>query len=294
MLWAGHDRSHDRGEDGTVHTRAGGTHRTALRPLLRAAHIGPAVAVTTIAALLAVALDLPARTGVAVTAAVFAGQLTIGWGNDLRDVDRDREVGRSDKPLATGDLAARPVLRCMVVAGVACVVLSLLAGWRSGATHLVLLVGSGHLYNLRCKATPWSWLPYAVAFGSLPAVVSLADDPSVWPPAWMAGAAAVLGVAAHLLNALPDLDDDATTGVRGLPHRLGDVRSRRTATALLVLASAATVLGPAGAPSAWAWAALVVVVALAGVALLGDGRTPFRAAVAIALTDVALLATAAA
>lgn len=262
-------------------------------PLLRAAHIGPSVAVTTIAGLLALALGLPWYDGVVVTLAVFTGQLTIGWGNDLLDADRDREVGRPDKPLANGDLTPSVVRRWLVIAGAACVVLSLLAGWRSGVTHLAI-VALGHLYNLSVKATPWSWLPYAMAFGGLPAVVSLANSPPQWPPVWMLGAAATLGVAAHFLNALPDLEDDAATGVRGLPHRLGAFGSRIVATVLLVVASVVVVLGPAGTPAAWSWTALIVVVALAALALRGQGRTPFYAAVSIAVLDVALLTVVAA
>jgi 4-hydroxybenzoate polyprenyltransferase len=277
-----------------VTTRADAARPPALPPILRAAHFGPSVAVTAIVALLALALGLPAYRGVVVTAAVFTGQLTIGWGNDLLDAGRDREVGRSDKPLVRSDLTPSSVLRWLVVAAAACVVLSLLAGWRSGVTHLALGVAFGHLYNLYFKATPWSWLPYAVAFGSLPAVVSLADTPPQWPPTWMVGTAAALGVAAHFLNTLPDLDDDAATGVRGLPHRVGATRSRLIATALLVLASAVAVLGPDGAPATWTWAALAVVVGLAALALVGRGKAPFYAAVAIALVDVVLLAVVAA
>jgi hypothetical protein len=63
---------------------------------------------------------------------------------------------------------------------------------------------------------------------------------------------------------------------------------------LLVLASAVVVLGPAGAPATWAWAALAVVVGLAVLALVGRGKAPFYAAVAIALVDVVLLAMVAA
>jgi 4-hydroxybenzoate polyprenyltransferase len=291
VKWA---RERDRSEDGTVTTRAGAGRPAVVLPLLRAAHFGPSVAVTTIVALLALALGLPVHAVVVVTLAVFTGQLTIGWGNDLLDVDRDREVGRPDKPLANRDLTPSLVRRWLLLAGVACVMLSLLAGWRSGATHLGLLVASGHLYNVYFKATPWSWLPYAVAFGSLPAVVSLANSPPEWPPMWMVGTAATLGIAAHFLNTLPDLEDDAATGVRGLPHRLGAIRSRLVATALLVLASVVAVLGPAGAPATWAWTALAVVVALAALALFGRGRTPFYAAITIALADVALLAVVAA
>lgn len=260
-----------------------------LVPLLRAAHIGPALAVTCVVALLAAGADLTATQAAVVTAAVFTGQLTIGWGNDLLDAGRDRQVGRTDKPLASGELAPGPVRRALVGAAAACVVLSLLAGWRSGLTHLGLGVAFGHLYNLYFKATPLSWLPYAVAFGSLPAVVTLAGEPPMWPPTWMVLTAAALGVAAHFLNTLPDFEADEATGIQGLPHRLGASASRFVATTLLLVGSAVAVLGPVGAPGAWAWPVLGVVAALAVVALVGRGKAPFRAAVAIALVDVILL-----
>ena len=44
----------------------------------------------------------PLARGLLVTAAVLAGQLSIGWSNDLIDARRDRAVGRTDKPLAVG------------------------------------------------------------------------------------------------------------------------------------------------------------------------------------------------
>jgi 4-hydroxybenzoate polyprenyltransferase len=278
-----------RDEDGTVTHPAAAARTPTVLPLLRAAHLGPTLAVATIAALLAIALDLAWPVAAVVTLAVLAGQLTIGWANDLLDAERDRSVGRTDKPLVSGELTEQYVQRSLTGAAVACVVLSLLAGWRSGLTHLALLVASGHVYNLRLKATPWSWLPYAVAFGSLPAVVSLAGSPPAWPPWWMIVAASTLGVGAHVLNALPDLADDAATGVGGLPHRLGAGPSRILATALLVAASVVAVLGPAGAPAAAGVAALVVVAVLAAVALLGRGKVPFTAAVAIALVNVVVL-----
>jgi 4-hydroxybenzoate polyprenyltransferase len=262
-------------------------------PMLRAAHIGPSVAVTCLVALLAVDQRLPAYRGVVVTAAVFAGQLTIGWGNDLLDAGRDRQVGRRDKPLANGELRASTVVQALAVAAVACVALSFLAGWRSALVHLLLVVAFGHLYNLGLKSSPWSWLPYAVAFGSLPAVVTWADVPGHWPPAWMMGTACALGVAAHFLNTLPDLVADAATGVRGLPHRLGPAVSRAVAIVLLVGASVVAAFGPAGSPGAAAVVALVAVAVLAVVAAVGRGRMPFQAAITIALVDVVLLTVAA-
>lgn len=263
-----------------------------LLPLLRAAHIGPSLAVTTAVALLAVRQDVAITTVVVLTAAVLAGQLTVGWGNDMLDAPRDRAVGRTDKPLATGELDPALVRHCLLAAALACVVLSLLTGWRSGLLHLGVGVAAGHAYNLRLKATVFSWLPYAVAFGALPAVVTLAGTSPRWPPAWMVVTAALLGVGAHVLNALPDLADDAATGVRGLPHRLGPIVSRVLATALLLLGTTVAVLALHATASGWARAALVAAALLGGVALLGRGKVPFYAAIAVALVDVALLLAA--
>lgn len=255
--------------------------------LVRTCHPEPTLAVTALAGLLALRLGHDAATLALVVAAVFTGQLTVGWSNDLVDAGRDRAVGRADKPLATGRVSVRTVGVALAVAAAATVILSLVLGAAPGSLHL-LLVGCGVAYNVVLKRTALSWLPYAVAFGLLPAVASLALDSPVWPPWWMVAAGALLGVGAHLVNVLPDLEDDAATGVRGLPHRLGPARARLAAVVVLATASVLVVLGP-GRPPGWAWAGLGVVGILVVTALRGRGPTPFRAAMAIALVDVVLL-----
>ena len=216
---------------------------------------------------------MPWRNGLLVTAAVFTGQLTIGWGNDLLDRERDRASGRTDKPLASGALTTSSVLVSLGVAGAACVLLSFSVGWRSALVHLLLGVASGHAYNLWLKSTVMSWLPYALAFGTLPAVVTLASPSPYWPAGSLMASAAALGVGAHFLNTLPDFEDDAATGVQGLPHRLGRTGSRVSATVLLLAASVVAILGSTTS-SVWSWCALAGTAALAGVALLGRGRRP--------------------
>lgn len=260
-----------------------------LAGLARACHPGPTVAVTTLTALLAAGAGHTLARGALVTAAVGTGQLTIGWSNDLIDAGRDRLVGRADKPVARGEVTEAVVRRALAVAGVLCVLLSLACGLASAAVHLLLGVTSGWAYNLGLKRTVWSAVPYAVAFGALPAVVTLALPAPTWPPAWVVLAGALLGVGAHLLNALPDLADDEQTGVRGLPHRLGARWVRWLAPAVLVLASAAALVGPAGAPSPLAWAAFALCLVLAAVAVTGRGKVPFAAAIGIAAVDVAAL-----
>ncbi|GAA4692363.1 UbiA family prenyltransferase [Nocardioides conyzicola] len=256
--------------------------------LVRSAHPGPALAVTVLAVALAVSADLSGGRVALVAGAVAAGQLSVGWSNDLIDRHRDRQVGRSDKPLATGALSATLTARACAIAVAATVVLSLLCGLVAGVVHLGC-VAVAWAYNLGLKSTPFSWLPYALAFGGLPVFVELADPGAGPPPLWMPVSAALLGVGAHLVNALPDLADDEATGVRGLPHRLGPRRTRWLAVAVLVLASVVIVLGSAAVP---VWLVVVVLTAVAGlgvVALVADGRTPFQAAIGIALADAVML-----
>jgi len=260
-----------------------------VRALLSASHPGPSVAVTALTFVLSVAVGHGVGRALLVAAAVAAGQLTIGWSNDLIDLAADRQVHRTDKPVARGDVEPGAVRAAIAVAGVACVVLSVLCGPASAAVHLLAGVGSGWAYNLGVKATPWSWLPYAVAFGGLPVFVSLTEDADQIPPLWLPVAGALLGVGAHFVNVLPDLADDAATGVRGLPHRLGARWSPVVAAAVLVTAAVVIVVGAPVHSAVVAVVALVVTAGLAAVALFAHGRAPFRAAIAMALVDVAML-----
>ena len=112
------------------------------------------------------------------------------------------------------------------------------------------------------------------------------------PPVWVPASAALLGVGAHLVNALPDLADDEATGIRGLPHRIGDHATRVVAVVVLVLASAIIAVGTDSVPGPLLAVAVAAVVALAACALVGRGQAPFRAAIGIALVDVVLLVAA--
>ena len=216
-------------------TGRGGSSGAVLRALLGSAHLGPALAVTVLAALLAGAQGLGAARGALVVAAVLAGQLSIGWSNDLVDLARDRAAGRARQAAGHGrQRRVRRVRAACAAAVVACVVLSLAVRLRRRSGAPACCVAAGWAYNLGLKATLWSWLPYAVAFGGLHRL----RGPGRTAGAALvvaASAAALLGVGAHLLNVLPDLADDAATGVRGLPHRARRAAgSPRVAAAVLV------------------------------------------------------------
>lgn len=263
-------------------------------------HPGPTVAVTVLTALLAFDAGLGAVRTALVTSAVLAGQLSIGWSNDLLDRDRDHQVGREDKPIARGLVGVNTVRRATLLALVACALLSFACGWRSAAVHLMLGVASGWAHNLGVKGTRFSPVPYAVAFGSLPAVVWLARADPALPPWWMLLAGSLLGVGAHLLNALPDLAADTATNVSGLPQRLGARRVQRLAPVALLAGSVVVAVAPGSRPLGWVALAVASVLAAVaghlGVAPRRDvmpskapGRLPFMAAIGIAVVDVVAL-----
>lgn len=262
--------------------------------LARATHPGPAVAVTVVGTLLAVAAGVgPGRT-VLVCAAVLAGQLSIGWSNDWLDADRDRAVARPDKPVVQGAVEPHLLRTAALASLAAAVVLSLLLGVVPGLLLLVL-VASGWAYNAGLKRTAASGLPYVTGFGALPAGVVAAAPGTPAAPWWLVAAGGALGAAAHLANVAPDIEDDLATGVRGLPHRLGPVPSAITCAVLLLGASLVLVLGPDGPPTAAGWTGLAVAVPAAVVAALAGTvrfRTPaFPAVMLLTVLDVVLLLT---
>jgi 4-hydroxybenzoate polyprenyltransferase len=137
-----------------------------------------------------------------------------------------------------------------------------------------------------------SVVPYAVSFACLPSFVVLGTGAR--PPAWLVVAGGLLGAGAHFVNALPDLGDDERTGVRGLPHLLGQRGSLAAAGVLLLAATATLAFGPAGGPSWPGYVALAVAVAVLPVSWYAvrrdpGSKLPFRAVMVVALLDVVLL-----
>ncbi|MEU8569864.1 UbiA family prenyltransferase [Streptomyces pathocidini] len=289
--------------------------------LLAACHPLPSAAVTVLVTVLAASAG---RSGVGcalVACAVLAGQLSVGWCNDAIDAHRDVAAGRSGKPVVAGAVTAGGVRAAALCALVLCVPLSLASGMAAGVVHLAG-VAAAWAYNLGLKSTAWSWFPYAIGFGGLPAFVTLGLPGRPWPPWWVVAAAALLGVGAHLANVLPDIDDDLRHGVRGWPQRLGATRARLllpvpllAATGLLILPNGPVAGGGTGEWRAgWAaglsggWAAgwlggrlggwlvpgavfAAVVAVSCGAAAVGRSRprVPFLVAIGVAALDVALL-----
>lgn len=284
------------GRGGSTSTAGARRVRDTALGLALACHTGPTVVVTALAGAVAVAVGAPARTAAVVVASVLLGQLSIGWSNDWIDAPRDLAVHRSDKPVVRGLVGPQTLRAAAVAAAVAGLVLPLALGADAAAAHLVV-VASGWLYNVGMKSSTWSWLPYAAAFGALPAFVVLALPGDARPAVWAVVVGALLGVGAHLANVLPDLDDDAATGVRGLPHVLGRRVTGVLAPVLLAGGAATAVVAPPDAPAP----GVVAVGVLAGVLGAAAGmvglarptsRLPFTLAMVVAgLCVVALVAS---
>lgn len=188
-------------------------------PLVRASHIQPTLAVTAITTALAISVGRGLGS-VWVLLAVLSGQLSVGWSNDYLDRVRDARSHRIDKPIVARQVSASLVGACALVAVVVCIPLSMFSGWRAGTVHLVA-VSLAWVYNIKLKSTAASVVPYLFAFGLLPAFVTLGLAGHPWPQPWAMIAASLLGIGAHFVNVLPDLEADRATGVCGLPHRLG-------------------------------------------------------------------------
>lgn len=264
--------------------------------LIRSSHPEPGGAVTIAMTLLGIGAGHRGWAILGIFLAVGATQLSVGWVNDWLDADRDKRAGRHDKPVAEGAVSRRTVGIAGLIAGLAIPVL----GLPFGGLPTVLITVAGVfalLYDWPLKSTPLSVVPYLVTFGLLPAFVVVALPGHPAPPAWLVAAGALLGGGAHFANVLPDLDDDAATGVRGLPHLLGATGSSIAAAMLLLAATLTLVFGPPGSPSAAAWtaaAASVVILPLGWYAASrarGRRVAMFRAVIIVALIDVVLLIT---
>ena len=259
--------------------------------LARSSHPGPSVAVTVITVGLGFGAGLDPVRLVLLGSAMLAGQLSVGLSNDWIDAERDAVVGRTDKPIALDLIGAAAVRNAAFVCAGLMIVLALPLGW---LTELVLgvAIGAAWLYNVGLKKSLFSIIPYLFGFGALPAIATLSRPVPAAPAPWALGVGALLGAAAHFANTLPDLDDDATTGVRGLPHLLGRRWSSALTYLVLLAASLLEFFGTGGfgfLPGELGLAASVVIAIVGGAVILRPTRWHFRLIIVAAVIDVVVL-----
>ena len=206
--------------------------------LIRASHFPQTVAMILFLTVAAVITSVQGLNLAMFIAAVLCGQLSVGWLNDFVDASLDGSVARSDKPVVAGTLQRSALKVPIAIALILVVPLSILAaGFIGGLAH-ILAVASAHVYNLYLSRTIWSWLPYAVSFGLLPLFVAQTASAALWPQTLMITLFSLVGVIAHLLNALPDIEIDRKAGKGGLAVSLGRQKSLLLAAGLSALAIA--------------------------------------------------------
>jgi 4-hydroxybenzoate polyprenyltransferase len=211
-----------------------------VKGLLKAAHFGPTLIVTTISFAVATFYwwEGPAYV---IAFGVFTGQLVVGWSNDLYDFEDDLKHQRSKKPLVSGLITKKYLqkwLRFMLPFSFVANLLGPL-GIKGGLLYM-LGIACGVAYNFYFKFSILSPLPYAIAFAALPTSVAISKD--INPPMWMIFGGALFGMAAHFINVIKDMDQDQASGIKGLPQRLGKTKSIAAAAVLIALGISALIL----------------------------------------------------
>jgi 4-hydroxybenzoate polyprenyltransferase len=261
--------------------------------LIKSTHPIPSFSVTLLTVLFGLSYFLPFEHLALIGLCVLAQQFSVGLSNDWLDYDRDKSVNRQDKPAAQGKVSAKLVRNSSITAGFTALALAFIFGWPSGLM-MALMLAVGWSYNLGLKSNGFSVVPYAIGFGMLPVFVTLSFEQPQLPSWWVILAASLLGISAHFANALPDLLEDRKTGVRALPHILGQ---RVSALVIAGTAILATTIVVTQSPSlnfviALTGFALTVGLALAASALALKSKPPrviFHLLIAASFVNVVLL-----
>jgi 4-hydroxybenzoate polyprenyltransferase len=202
-----------------------------MKALLKASHFGPTMLVSTIAFGFA---NYYWWEGPALVIAfgVFTGQLIVGWSNDLYDFEDDLKHNRLNKPLVAKTISKEQLqkwLRFMVPFSFIANLLGPL-GVKGGLVYM-FGIACGVAYNFYFKFSLLSPLPYAIAFAALPSCIAISKD--ITPPLWMWLGGALLGMAAHFINVIKDMNEDRVSQIEGLPQRLGTKYSIVASTILI-------------------------------------------------------------
>jgi 4-hydroxybenzoate polyprenyltransferase len=270
-----------------------GPHVSRVRALIAATGPGPLVITAMVTALTAHAATRGIGPPLAAPS-ILAGQLSVGWSNDACDAARDLTAGRTDKPVARGDISVGAVWIAAFSALAVAAILSLLIGPRWLLINTIL-VGAAWVYNLGLKSTWASGVMFLVGFAPLPAFATSTLPGQPWPTWQVMAASGSVGLGTHFANVLPDLAGDRIAGVRGLPQivaaRWGAPAVRAVAIVLLLAASVLLVV--AAIPSR-RWVPVTGLAASAILALIGfrsSGKIPFFCALGIAAVDVVIFLT---
>ena len=219
-----------------------------MRLLNELTHPGPSLATTVAAVLFAIAAGIrwgDDRLGlIAVT--VLMTQFSISALNDWADRDRDAAAHRW-RPIAMGRIRPSVALGLAFLFPLFALPGALAFGPIPGIVLGTGLV-AGWVYDLWLKPTPFSFLPFAVAFPLLPTWVGLIAGRPLASFIWLIVGGAFLATAIHLADSLPDLASDAEAGLRTMGVQLGVEGSIRAMVATLLIGALVFVVALAMTP----------------------------------------------
>ncbi|MHB8574537.1 MAG: UbiA family prenyltransferase [Dehalococcoidia bacterium] len=220
----------------------------------RVIHLFPTLANTLATALFAAIASRgapPAGATVRLALVMFGTQCAIGAANDAVDVDLDRP-SKPWKPIVRGAISRQTA---WIIAALAALAACVLAATFGPAAWLLAMAGlaCGLAYDLGLKRTAFSVLPYLIALPLIPLWIWTALDRFSPTLLWEYPLGTLIGLSLYLGNTAPDIESDAASGVRGLAHRLGLMRTLALAWVAL---AAALALGTAiavgsGFDAAW-------------------------------------------
>jgi len=165
----------------------------------------------------------------------LAMQLSIAIFNDYCDRQRD-VLSKKNKPIVRGLVSPREALVAAVLSTFIMVML-LIPLNRLALLISLLYLACGQSYNLGLKTTPMGGVVFALAIPLIPAYAFVAMDRFVPWVLWQIPIAALLGLALHLANTLPDIEQDQANQVRNLVVVLGRKKAIATISVLILLAS---------------------------------------------------------
>jgi 4-hydroxybenzoate polyprenyltransferase len=168
----------------------------------------------------------PADRAALLAMAMLSIQFSIGALNDVLDAPADA-IARRAKPLVEGEIPVRAAGVVVAVTGATGLALALLAG---PFAALVAVAGYaiGIAYDLRLKASRWSWLPFAAGIPLLPIFAWVGATGHLPGPILGLAALGVLGgTALAVANALADAERDVASGTATIATALGRSRSIR-------------------------------------------------------------------
>jgi 4-hydroxybenzoate polyprenyltransferase len=169
-------------------------------------------------------------------------QFSISALNEWADVDLDRRAARQ-RPIPLGLVSPGVALGAAVVCAVGAFLLCVLSDLGPFA---LLLVGvgtaCGWAYDLWLKATPLSFVPFAIAFPLMPFWIGvLAGRPLMSLVVFVLGGSP-LASAIHLADSIPDRDRDREAGLKTLAVALGKPAAEMAAAGLLLLGTLVSIV----------------------------------------------------